>query len=113
MVVILAKGAVSWHSRMQTVTVSGTSKAKYVALSEAVKEVLLLRQVQGFMEPSVRIGTANVFEGAIKPATNKNEMFQIKHIDVKHLVRDACEVGKVRVYMSGRKISSRTCSPSR
>ena len=44
MVVMLAKGVVSWHKRMQVVTASGTSEAEYVALSEAVEEVLVLRQ---------------------------------------------------------------------
>ena len=29
---VLAKGAISWHSRMQEVTASGTSEAEYVAL---------------------------------------------------------------------------------
>ena len=70
-VVMLAKGAVSCHSRMQAVTASGTSEAEYIALSEAVKEVLFLRQVQDFMEPSMRIGAVKVFEdneGAIKLA---------------------------------------------
>ena len=71
---MLAKEAISWHSRMQEVTASGTSEAEYVALSEVVKEVLLLRQVQESMGPSVRVGVVNVFEdneGAIKLATHK------------------------------------------
>ena len=54
--VILAKGAVSWRSRMQAVTVSGILEAEYVALSEVVNEILFLRRVQDFMEPSMRIG---------------------------------------------------------
>ncbi|CAN0018146.1 unnamed protein product, partial [Ascophyllum nodosum] len=37
-VVMPANVAVSWHSRKQEVTASGTSEAEYVALSEAVKE---------------------------------------------------------------------------
>ena len=44
-VLMLAKGAISWHSRMQKVIAWGTSEAEYVALSEVVKEVLFLRQV--------------------------------------------------------------------
>ena len=44
-VLMLAKGAISWHSKIQEVTASGTSEAEYVALSEGVKEVLFLRQV--------------------------------------------------------------------
>ena len=42
-VATLAKGGVSWLSRMQAVTSSGTSEAGYIVLSEAVKEVLVLR----------------------------------------------------------------------
>ena len=100
-VLMLAKGAISWHSRMQEVTASGTSEAEYVALSKVVKEVLFLRQVQEFMEPSMRVGAVNVFEdneGAIKLATNKHASRRTKHIDVKHhLVRDASDARKVRV----------------
>ena len=44
-VVMLANGVVSWHSRMEEVTAWGTSEVEYVTLSEAVKEVLFLRQV--------------------------------------------------------------------
>ncbi|CAM9245554.1 unnamed protein product, partial [Ascophyllum nodosum] len=33
-VLMLAKGVISWHLRMQEVTASGTSEAEYVALSE-------------------------------------------------------------------------------
>ena len=59
---MLAKGAVRWYSRMQAVTTSGTSEAEYVALSEAIKEVLFSRQVQDSIKLSVRIGAVNVFE---------------------------------------------------
>ena len=100
-VLMLAKGAISWHSRMQEVTASSTSEAEYVALSEVVKEVLLLRQVQEFMEPSMRVGAMNVFEdneGAIKLVANKHASRRTRHIDVKHqLVRDASDTRKVRV----------------
>ena len=58
---MLAKGAISCHSRMQEATASGTSEADYVALSEMINEVIFLRQVQEFMEPSMRVGAVNVF----------------------------------------------------
>ena len=61
-VLMLAKGAIIWHSRMQEVTASGTSEAEYVALSEVVNEVIFLRQVQEFTEPSMRVGAVSVFE---------------------------------------------------
>ena len=88
-VLMLAKRAISWHSRMREVTASGTSEAEYVALSEVVKEVIFLRQVQEFMEPSIRVGAVNVFEdndGVIKLATYKHAINSRStwHIDVKH-----------------------------
>ena len=100
-VLMLAKGAISWQSKMQEVTASGTSEAEYVALSEVVKEVIFLRQVQEFMEPSMRVGAMNVFEdneGGIKLVANKHASCRTRHIDVKHqLVRDASDTRKVRV----------------
>ena len=82
-------------------TTSGASEAGHIALSKAVEEVLFLRRVQNFMEPSMRIGAVNVLKdnkGAIKLAVNKHFSRRIKHIDVKHnLVRDACNAGKLRV----------------
>ena len=39
-VLMLTKGKISWHSRMQEVTASSISEAEYVALSEVVKVVL-------------------------------------------------------------------------
>ena len=82
-------------------TASGTSEAKYVALSEVVNEVLFLRQVQEFMKPSMRVGAVNLFEdneGAIKLATNKHASRRTKHIDVKHhLAREASDARKLRV----------------
>ncbi|CAN0440751.1 unnamed protein product, partial [Ascophyllum nodosum] len=98
---MLAKGAISWHSRMQEVAASGTSEAEYVALSEVVKEFLVLRQMQEFMELSMRIGAVNMFEdneGGIKLATNKHASRRTTDIDVKdHLVRDASDARKVKV----------------
>ena len=98
---MLAKGVITWHSRMQEVIASGTSQAEYVALSEVVKEVIFLRQVQEFMELSMRVGAVNVFEdneGTIKLATNKHVSRRTAHIDVKHnLVRDASDARKARV----------------
>ena len=53
----------------------------------------------------MRIDAVNVFEnneGTVKLALNKNASRRTKHIDVKHhLVRDACDAGKVTlVYIS-------------
>ncbi|CAM9349753.1 unnamed protein product, partial [Ascophyllum nodosum] len=51
--VLLGGGAISWFSRGQATTAEGTSEAEYVAMSEIVKDVLCLRQVQAFIMPSL------------------------------------------------------------
>ena len=60
-----------------------------------------MRQVQDFVEPSMRIGAVNGFEdneGAIQLVVKKHASRSTKYIDVKHhLVRDACDAGKARV----------------
>ena len=74
---------------MQAVTASSISKAGYIALSEAVEEVLYFRQVQDFIELSMRILHVSCRAG---PSTLQWETF-VRH----DLVRDACEAGKVRL----------------
>ena len=97
---MLAKEAVILHSR-QAAMASGTLEVTYVALSEAVKEVILLRRALDFMAPSMKIDVVNAFEdneGAIKIVVNKHGSRRTKHTDVKyHLVRDACHARKIRV----------------
>ena len=94
---MLARLAVSWHSRIQAVTASGTSEAQYVAKSERVKKVIFLRKVQDIMEPLMRTGAVDVFEeneGAVKLAVNNHTSRRTKQIHVKHhLMRDACDGG--------------------
>ena len=71
---MLVKGEVSWHSRMQEVTASSTSEEEDDALPEAVQGVTFLRQVQEFTEQSMRIDAVDVFEDnkwVIKLAVNK------------------------------------------
>ena len=112
---MLAKEAVSWPSMVQAVTALGTSEAEYVALSEAVKYIIFLRQVQNFMEPSMRMGAVNAFEddtGAIKLAVNKYSSRRTKHIGVKHyLVRDTCDARKVRVMYVVREARTSSSFP--
>ena len=87
--VIMSGGAsVFWFSRTQKCVITlSTSEAEYVALGDAVKELLFLRQVWLFMLPSKVMPCFPIFEdnqGAVQltqnPITNSNS----KHIDVRH-----------------------------
>ena len=70
------------------VTLSTSDEAEYVALGDAVKELLFLRQVWRFMLPSKVMPCFPVFENnqksgvqlAQNPVTTSNS----KHIDVRH-----------------------------
>ena len=82
--VIMCGGAsVCWFSRTQKCVTLSTTEAEYVALGDAVKELLFLRQVWRFMLPSKVMPYFPIFEddqGAVQlaqhPTTNSNS----KHI---------------------------------
>ena len=70
--VIMCGGAsVCWFSRTQNCVTLSTSEAEYVALGDAVKELLFLRQIWRFMLPSKVIPCFPVFgdnQGAVQLA---------------------------------------------
>ena len=80
--VIMCGGAsVCWFSRTQKCVTPSTSEAECVALGDAVKELLFLRQVWRFMLPSKVMPCFPIFEnnkGAVQLAQNSI------HIDVRH-----------------------------
>ena len=96
--VLLGGAAISWYSRTQEITASGTSESEYVALAEIVKEVLFLRQVQAFIMQTMQSHPITIKkdnEGAIKMANNKFRSRRTRHIDIKHhVVRDAVDPGR-------------------
>ena len=85
---IMCGGAsVCWFSRTQKCVTLSTSEAEYVALGDAVNELLFLRQVWRFMLPSKIMPYFPVFEdnqGAVQLAQNPITNSNSKHIDVSH-----------------------------
>ena len=86
--VIMCGGAsVCWFSRTQKCVTLSTSETEYVALGDAVKELLFLRQIWRFMLPSKVMPCFPVFEdnqGAVQLAENPITNSNTKHIDVRH-----------------------------
>ena len=77
-------------------TAAPSSESKYVALAENFNELHFLRQVKGFLTPSIddNIAIREDNEGAIKMATNRFSSRRTRHVDVKHhIVRNAVESG--------------------
>ena len=85
---IMCGGAsVCWFSRTQKCVTLSTSEADYVALGDAVKDLLFLRQIWRFMLPSKVMPCFSVFEdnqGAVQLAQNPVTDSNSKHIDVRH-----------------------------
>ena len=92
---------VCWFSRTQKCVTLSTSEAECVALVDAVKELLLLRQVWRFMLPGKGMPCFPIFEdnqGAVQlsqsPVSNSNS----KHVDVRHhFLRELVRQGDISV----------------
>ena len=85
--IMCAGACVCWFSRTQKCATVSTSEAEYVALGDAVKELLFLRQVWRFMIPGKGMPCFPLFEdnqGALQLSKNPVSTSNSKHIDVRH-----------------------------
>ncbi|MCO5568252.1 hypothetical protein L7F22_021949 [Adiantum nelumboides] len=95
----MARGAVSWRSRLQTCVTQSTTKAEYVAVSEACKETIWLGRLMinlGIKEetPILRCDT----QIAIQLTRNSVYHSKTKHVDVKyHFIREMVEDKQVQL----------------
>ena len=96
-----AGACVGWFSRTQKCVTLSTSEAEYVALGDAVKELLFLRQVWRFMTPGKGMPCSPVFEdnhGALQLSKNPVSNSNSKHIDVRHhFLRELAHQGDIIV----------------
>ena len=96
-----AGACVCWFSRTQKYVTLSTSEAEYVALGDAVKELLFLRQVWHFMIPGKKMPCFLVFEdnqGTLQLSQNPASSLNSKHIDVRHhFLRELVREGDISV----------------
>lgn len=94
---ILAGAPISWEARKQRTIALSSTEAEYMAISEATKEAMYLRDVLGNVGMECECVTLfNDNQGAIKLAESRNYRSRTKHIDVRHhFVRDMCEQGVI------------------
>ena len=76
--IICAGACVCWFSRTQKSVTLSTSEAEYVALGDAVKELLFLRQVWRFMIPGKGMPCFSVFEDNQGAATLEESGVELK-----------------------------------
>ena len=96
---VLAGAPISWEARKQRSIALSSTEAEYMAISEAAKEAMYLRDVLSNVGVECECVTLfNDNQGAIKLAQSKNYHPRTKHIDVRHhFIRDMCEQGVVHL----------------
>ena len=110
--IMRAGACVCWFSRTQKFVTHSTSEAEYVALRDAVKELLFLRQVWRFMLPGKGMPCFPIFEdnqGAVQLSQNPVSNSNSKYIDVRsHCLRKLVRQGDISVNHVPSDISMRT-----
>eukprot|EP00253_Pinus_taeda_P022163 PITA_22163 len=93
----LVGGAISWMSKLQEIVALSTTKAEYIAASDASKEAIWLKGLLneiGRMQEKVNVLCDS--QSAIHLATNPTYHSRTKHIDVRyHFLRHVIDGGKV------------------
>jgi hypothetical protein len=91
---------VSWTSRTQKSTALSSCEAEFMALSEAMREALWLRQLLievgiGFIQPiTIRVDN----QSAIKLAENPVQHQRSKHIDIRYMrIQEEIKNGNIKV----------------
>jgi hypothetical protein len=96
------KGSIAWQAKSQTVVALSTLEAKYISCSDATREAIWLRRLQGEIEQSLiptptptPINCDN--QGAMKLITTGVLKAKTKHIDINlYHARDEQEKGHVK-----------------
>ncbi|KIW90700.1 uncharacterized protein Z519_08483 [Cladophialophora bantiana CBS 173.52] len=99
----LGGSAISWKSKRQTITTTSTCEAEYVALDNAAKEAIYLKnfindlKVEGLsVFEKVRIHIDNDSANAV--ANNPGNSNRLKHLEVSyHFVREKIQQGEIEL----------------
>lgn len=96
---ILAGAPISWEARKQRTIALSSTEAEYMAISEATKEAMYLRDILNSISVNCEcVVLFNDNQSAIKLAQSKNYHSRTKHIDIRHhFIRDKCEEGLIKL----------------
>jgi hypothetical protein len=93
----IGHGAVSWKAKKQVVTALSTLEAEYMAMTQAAKEAVWIRQL--IRELGSSLDAVTLFgdnQGAISLARNAVFHYRTKHIDVQyHFIREQVANGTI------------------
>lgn len=95
----MAGSVISWKSRKQKTVSLSSTEAEYVALSEAAREDIYLRNLLYELTGKLNIVKLHCDnQSAMKLAKNDQSLSRTKHIDVRyHYVKDAIEYNLIDV----------------
>ena len=99
-VVKMNGGAIIWTSRKQKCVAQSSTEAEYMALGDATKEILWLRQLLTEMMHPIDGPTPLVGdnEGALATAKHDAHHSRMKHIDIKHhFIREHVACGDIKL----------------
>ena len=100
-------GAISWASKLQKTVALSSCEAEYMALKEAVKEQIWIRQLLGELTSKLpgqiqRFNVQDIFidsASAIQLAKNPGTHARTKHIDIQyHFTRENVKNGLTRLF---------------
>jgi len=94
---IYGGGPISWESRKQRTVALSTAEAEYMALTEAAKEAVHLKQLANDMHVSHNsVVIFNDNQAAQSLSVNPIISSKSKHIDIKqHFIREAIQEGNI------------------
>ena len=93
---MFGNAAISWGSRLQTTVATSSTDAEYLALSDAVKEGLYLRNlfVDLLSKPAASVPILEDNQSTIRQVLNLQSSKRSKHIDIRHHFIKQCALGK-------------------
>ena len=100
MMVKMGTGAISWSSKLQTITTLSTTEAEYVSAVSAGQEIIWLRNL--LSEFGYEFSSASTLfvdnMSAISVANNPEHHGRMKHLDLRfYWLRDMVEMGLIKV----------------
>jgi hypothetical protein len=94
-------GAISWKSTKQKIVTLSSMESEYVALTDAAKEGLFLKQLINEQQPNNNDKPILIYEdnqSAIKTSQNRIHNSRSKHIDVRHhFIREQVERKQIKL----------------
>ena len=91
---------IAWRSKAQRSVTLSSTEAEWVALSEAVKEIIFVLQLLESLEIKVELPIIVRIDnvGAIFMSGNKTTTSRAKHVDIRtKYVNEYCEDGKIKI----------------